>query len=103
MHSSGPVSLPSEGLSARCRLDLLTTRHSLAARTSAPRGCGRIRVDSETRDPAALPADRDSFHELWHAPDSAELTQRLVDAYVPAERPQDADVVAVSAPCNRSP
>ena len=40
---------------------------------------------------------------LWHAPDSAELTQQLVDAYVQAERPQDADVVAVSAPCNRSP
>ena len=45
-------------------------------------------MDSETRDPAALPAIRDSFHELWHAPDSAELTQQLVDAYVPPSVPR---------------
>ena len=50
----------------------------------------------ETRDPAVLPPLRDSFRQLWEGVDSQVLTQSLVDAYVQAERAQDADVVAVA-------
>ena len=98
VHSSGPVSFHPKAYLLGVRPDSYDAAFVGSANISASGLRDGFEWTLETRDPAALPAIRDSFHELWHAPDSAELTQQLVDAYVQAERPQDADVVAVSAP-----
>ncbi len=98
VRSSGPVSFHPKAYLLGARQDSYDAAFVGSANISASGLRDGFEWTLETRDPAALPAMRDSFEELWDAPDSHELTQQLVDAYVQAERAQDADVVAVAPP-----
>lgn len=98
VRSSGPVSFHPKGYLLGVRPGSYDAAFVGSANISASGLRDGFEWTLETRDPAAMPAMRDSFRELWDAPDSHELTQQLVDAYVQAERAQDADVVAVALP-----
>ncbi len=96
VHRAGPVSFHPKAYLLGAHADSYDAAFVGSANISASGLRDGFEWTLETRDPAALPPLRDSFRQLWEGVDSQVLTQSLVDAYVQAERAQDADVVAVA-------